>query len=122
MEHPLSKVFRLLSLDFQSNRKQHKEPSSVFDIIIIVVVVVVVAVIIIIITLIIRFVIKDESGSPILKIEGPLCPCSCCGDVDFNVREFKSSLSGKNIQIYICLYRNHALAEYVEYLGNVIFV
>merc|ERR1712210_225732 len=32
-----------------------------------------------------RFVIKDEAGSEILKIEGPLCPCSCCGDVDFNV-------------------------------------
>ena len=27
VEHPLSKVFRLLSLDFQSNRKQHKEQS-----------------------------------------------------------------------------------------------
>ena len=59
--------------------------SLLIIIIIIVVVVVVVAVIIIIITLIIRFVIKDESGSPILKIEGPLCPCSCCGDVDFSV-------------------------------------
>ena len=52
-----------------------------FDVIIINVV------IIIIIILIVRFVIKDESGSPILKIEGPLCPCSCCGDVDFSVRK-----------------------------------
>ena len=32
-----------------------------------------------------RFVIKDQSGTPVLKIEGPLCPCSCGGDVDFKV-------------------------------------
>ena len=56
---------------------------------------------VVIFILTIRFVIKDEAGSAILKIEGPLCPCSCCGDVDFNVRGFKSSLSGKNIQIYM---------------------
>ena len=37
-----------------------------------------------------RFVIKDEAGTEILKIEGPLCPCSCCGDVDFNVRIYSS--------------------------------
>ena len=56
---------------------------------------------VVIFILTIRFVIKDEAGSEILKIEGPLCPCSCCGDVDFNVRGFKTSLSGKNIQIYM---------------------
>ena len=59
---------------------------------------------VVIFILTIRFVIKDEAGSEILKIEGPLCPCSCCGDVDFNVREFKSSLSGKNIQIYMYMF------------------
>ena len=32
-----------------------------------------------------RFVIKDQGGSPVLRIEGPLCPISCCGDVDFKV-------------------------------------
>ena len=32
-----------------------------------------------------QFVIKDEGGNPVLKIEGPLCPISCCGDVDFKV-------------------------------------
>jgi len=33
-----------------------------------------------------RFVIKDETGTPVLKIEGPLCPCSCFGsDVEFKV-------------------------------------
>merc|ERR1739844_620969 len=42
-----------------------------------------------------RFVIKDESGSPILKIEGPLCPCSCCGDVDFRVVTMDGQEVGK---------------------------
>jgi len=32
-----------------------------------------------------QFVIKDEGGNPVLKIEGPLCPISCCGDVDFKI-------------------------------------
>merc|ERR1711892_164863 len=32
-----------------------------------------------------KFVIKDQTGNPVLKIEGPLCPISCCGDVDFKV-------------------------------------
>ena len=30
-----------------------------------------------------KFLIKDESGEPILKIEGPFCGCECCSDVDF---------------------------------------
>jgi len=33
-----------------------------------------------------RFLIKDELGTPVLKIEGPCWTCSCCGsDVEFNV-------------------------------------
>jgi len=32
-----------------------------------------------------RFLIKDETGNPVLKIEGPFCTISCCGDVDFKV-------------------------------------
>eukprot|EP00091_Calanus_sinicus_P011013 TRINITY_DN25132_c0_g1_i1.p1 TRINITY_DN25132_c0_g1~~TRINITY_DN25132_c0_g1_i1.p1 ORF type:complete len:231 (-),score=69.40 TRINITY_DN25132_c0_g1_i1:67-759(-) len=32
-----------------------------------------------------EFVIKDEGGNPVLKIKGPFCPISCCGDVDFKV-------------------------------------
>lgn len=32
-----------------------------------------------------RFLIKDETGQTVLRIEGPLCPCSCCGDVEFKV-------------------------------------
>lgn len=42
-----------------------------------------------------RFVIKDEAGTEILKIEGPLCPCSCCGDVDFNVVTMDGNEVGK---------------------------
>ena len=30
-----------------------------------------------------KFLIKDENGEPILKIEGPFCGCECCSDVDF---------------------------------------
>lgn len=30
-----------------------------------------------------KFVIKDESGEPILRITGPFCGCECCSDVDF---------------------------------------
>jgi len=33
-----------------------------------------------------KFVIKDATGEPVLRIEGPLCPISCCGsDVEFKV-------------------------------------
>lgn len=32
-----------------------------------------------------RFTVKDQDGNVILKIKGPLCPISCCGDVDFKV-------------------------------------
>jgi len=30
-----------------------------------------------------KFVIKDERGEPILRINGPFCGCECCSDVDF---------------------------------------
>jgi len=29
--------------------------------------------------------VKDQTGEPVLRIEGPFCPCSCCGDVEFKV-------------------------------------
>jgi len=33
-----------------------------------------------------RFVVKDETGHPVLRIEGPCWTCSCCGsDVEFKV-------------------------------------
>jgi len=32
-----------------------------------------------------KFVIKDESGEPIMKLDGPFCGCECCSDVDFVV-------------------------------------
>ncbi|CAG0899734.1 unnamed protein product [Cyprideis torosa] len=32
------------------------------------------------------FSIKDAAGNTVLKIEGPFCTCSCCGDVDFEDR------------------------------------
>jgi len=32
-----------------------------------------------------RFLVKDESGEAVLRIEGPLCPISFCGDVEFKV-------------------------------------
>lgn len=31
------------------------------------------------------FDIQDASGTKILQIEGPLCPISCCGDVNFKI-------------------------------------
>jgi len=32
-----------------------------------------------------RFVIKDQSGEPVLKITGPFCVWECCSDVDFEI-------------------------------------
>jgi len=32
-----------------------------------------------------KFIVKDERGEPILKLEGPFCGCECCSDVDFVV-------------------------------------
>ena len=32
-----------------------------------------------------KFSVKDVTGQTVLKIEGPFCTCSFCGDVDFNV-------------------------------------
>ena len=43
-----------------------------------------------------QFVIKDEAGNPVLRIEGPLCPISCCGDVDFKV---KSVQTGTEVRV-----------------------
>jgi len=37
-----------------------------------------------------QFVIKDEARNPVLRIEGPLCPISCCGDVDFKVKSVQT--------------------------------
>ncbi len=30
-----------------------------------------------------NYVIKDKTGSSVLQIEGPICQCKCCYDVDF---------------------------------------
>ena len=32
-----------------------------------------------------NFTIRDASGNPVLRIEGPLCTWSCFGDVEFEV-------------------------------------
>ena len=32
-----------------------------------------------------KFRIEDASGHPVLRIEGPFCTCSICGDVEFDV-------------------------------------
>ncbi|KAF2353306.1 Scramblase [Trinorchestia longiramus] len=32
-----------------------------------------------------KFAVKDETGRTVLKIEGPICQCSLCGDVEFEV-------------------------------------
>jgi len=37
-----------------------------------------------------RFVIKDEAGNPVLKIEGPFLTCSCCNDVEFKVLSYET--------------------------------
>lgn len=31
------------------------------------------------------FDINDDEGKTVLKLEGPICQCSMCGDVEFNV-------------------------------------
>ena len=38
-----------------------------------------------------KFTIRDASGNPVLRIEGPLCTFSCFGDVDFEVISVNSS-------------------------------
>ena len=33
-----------------------------------------------------KFVVKDQMGTPVLKIDGPFCTCSCfCNDVEFKI-------------------------------------
>ncbi len=32
-----------------------------------------------------KFAIKDAKENVVLRIEGPLCTCNCCGDVEFDV-------------------------------------
>ena len=33
-----------------------------------------------------KFLVKDQMGEPVLKIEGPFCTCSCfCNDVEFKI-------------------------------------
>ena len=32
-----------------------------------------------------KFVIKDDRGDPVMRIDGPFCGCECCSDVDFTV-------------------------------------
>lgn len=39
------------------------------------------------------FVIKNHSGEAVLRIEGPLCTFSICGDIDFKVKKIKNCLS-----------------------------
>lgn len=36
-----------------------------------------------------HFSIKNHEDETVLRIEGPLCPISCCGDVEFNVNIIK---------------------------------
>ena len=35
------------------------------------------------------FSVCDASGEEILKVEGPVCVISCCGDIDFEVKKEK---------------------------------
>jgi len=37
-----------------------------------------------------RFLIKDLTGQPVLKIEGPCWTCSCCNDVEFVVKSVQT--------------------------------
>ena len=37
-----------------------------------------------------RFLIKDLTGQPVLKIEGPCWTCSCCNDVEFEVKSVQT--------------------------------
>nr|XP_020752423.1 phospholipid scramblase 2-like [Odocoileus virginianus texanus] len=40
-----------------------------------------------------KFRIQNEDRKDVLKIIGPCCMCSCCGDTDFEIK----SLDGKNV-------------------------
>jgi len=41
-----------------------------------------------------KFVIKTADGEEIMEMEGPLCGCECCSDVDFNIN---SSVDGSEV-------------------------
>eukprot|EP00095_Tigriopus_kingsejongensis_P009806 maker-scaffold1115_size61649-snap-gene-0.7 protein:Tk09806 transcript:maker-scaffold1115_size61649-snap-gene-0.7-mRNA-1 annotation:"phospholipid scramblase 1" len=41
------------------------------------------------------FTVKDASGNSILKITGPFCTWSCCGDVEFELFDMKGQSVGK---------------------------
>ena len=42
-----------------------------------------------------QFTIRDASGNPVLKIEGPFCTWSCFGDVEFEVQSLEGQQVGK---------------------------
>ena len=45
-----------------------------------------------------KFVIKTADGEEIMEMEGPLCGCECCSDVDFNIN---SSVDGSEVWLEI---------------------
>ncbi|XP_041352138.1 phospholipid scramblase 1-like [Gigantopelta aegis] len=42
-----------------------------------------------------HFYIQDENYNSILRIKGPLCPCSFCGDVKYNLTTMEGAIIGK---------------------------
>lgn len=44
------------------------------------------------------FDLKDQTGQTVLKIEGPFCTFSICGDVEFQVRKFNCQVKGRLIE------------------------
>lgn len=49
------------------------------------------------------FSIKNHSGETVLRIEGPFCTFSLCGDVDFRVRNGSNAVFWENFRIIFCL-------------------
>ncbi|KAA0187904.1 hypothetical protein HAZT_HAZT009658, partial [Hyalella azteca] len=41
-----------------------------------------------------KFDIKNEAGETVLSIEGPMCLCNCCSDIDFDVGKISKQWSG----------------------------
>ena len=60
-----------------------------------------------------QFVIKDEAGNPVLRIEGPLCPISCCSDVDFKVKSVQTGSEVRDILGYISGEGEHCILGYI---------
>ncbi|XP_072034292.1 phospholipid scramblase 1-like isoform X2 [Amphiura filiformis] len=55
-----------------------------------------------------KFAIKDAKENVILRIEGPLCTCNCCGDVEFDVMsEDGSAKVGKISKQWTGLIKEH---------------